>query len=255
VPEEPWKEPELDISTLKNSRSFAVCLPRNGIRRTSYNSAGFSEDCRHAFFYNNSEISVFHLGDLGGYSTASPPFPRVFIKQVKGEHILNVVLAHRFLLIVTNKRLLTVDITMDERKSEMVTSPHQDWDPSGLACHEDETHMVIILGQRKFNHKNGHIGRLKVIKRKINSNTRVLSYSTVDVPGHDFPKKLGYDPKTQLITCITKLRNKVIVWELNEEFIVRREPFEHINDRHIEVSNLQAWYQDKWQSWAPVQST
>jgi len=165
----------------------------------------------------------------------SPDFPKTLSKQVKGECILNAVLARKFLFISTNKRLITVDTTRDVKNSQIDSIAHGDWDPSGLTCYESDRRLVVILGQRKLNHRIGYKSRLRIFKNNINSSTRMSAYPPIDLPIHDFPKTLEYDPEEHMITCVTSLQNKVIVWKVNEEFGAVMEPFEHANDEHTAV--------------------
>lgn len=181
---------------------------------------------------------MFHIENVEWHSTRPHSLPTAYTKNFKGECIINARITHKYLMVVTSTRLFTVDFTRGKRALELNVTTDRDWDPSGLMCHEDHGYVVIILGQRKCIDESGcYIGRLEIIRRRIGSSTRLLPHH-ICIPGYDFPKKLGYDPNDQLITCITKLENKVIVWKINDGFEAMVAPFEYVHDRYTEVSHF-----------------
>lgn len=227
-----WQEQPLMRSKFKASAIFSVQIPRK-ILGNSFHSAGLSGDCEQAFFYNDSEVSVFRLGNITTHTTFLN-FPKTLTKPYKdGERIRNVALSCRFFIIVTNKRLLIIRVN-DDALTEAI--PHDGWDPSGLSCHESVTHLVILLGQCQRDKTGKHQSQIKVSSYVIGGQFQRTSTSTVQIPAHDYPNRLSLDLDGQVITCITRIQNKVLVWRLDEQFKPSASPFEFSKNRYTTVS-------------------
>ena len=198
----------------------------------SYTSAGLFDDCRHAFFNNDGEVSVYKLGDSPERPT-SPTFPRVFTQSYKhGERIMDVASSKSGIVIATNRRLSVFDVDADA--SIGITS-HEDWDPSGLACHETETHLVAFSGQRQRNKSNKYNGQIRVCMYRKEGQTERPPIC-LEVPANDYPKSLSYHADSRMLTCITRLQNKLLVWKLDDEFSSPLKPFEFLKNNYTVVS-------------------
>lgn len=223
-----WRESALARSFTKSSTTFSL---RSSTFRSSYHSAALFDDCKHAIFNNDSEFSVYRLGDL---TKRSPEFSRILTQQYKhGEFIRNVASSRAFIIIVTNKRLLVFSIDAD---IPIDTITHGDWDPSGLACHESETHLVAFLGQCQRNKASRYDGQIRVYKYRIDGQVKRLPVSTLNVPANDGPKRLSFGADSQILACITRIQNKVLVWRLDDEFLSSQEPFEFLKNKYTAVS-------------------
>ena len=227
-------ESALTRSSIKNSTTASLRSVRNF--SGSYHSAGLFVDCRHAFFNNDSEISVFRLGDLRR-KPASLGFSRVFIQKYSQrkhqEFIRNVTSSQSYLIIVTNKRLLVFRI---DPEIPIDTSSHGDWDPSGLACHENETHLAVFLGQCQRNRSNNYNGQIRVYNFRKEGQVERLQASVLNVPANDYPKRVSFHADSQILTCITRLQNKLLVWKLDDKFMPSLGPFEFLKNDYTAVS-------------------
>ena len=226
-----WRESALTRSITKNSTAFSL----RSVRKfgSNYHSAGFFDNCQHAFFNNDSEISVYQLGDLRT-KTTSPGFFRIFTRQYKnGEIIRNVSSSQAFVIIVTNKRLLVFKIDADD---PIDTILHGDWDPSGLACHESKTHLVVLLGQCQRNETNKYNGQIRVSRYRIDGQINKLPVFSLNMPANDCPKRLSFDKHSQIVTCITRIQNKLLMWRLNDDLLSSSEPFEFSKNKYTAVS-------------------
>ena len=223
-------ERALTRSDIKNSTTFSLRSVRDF--SSSYHSAGLLEGCHHAFFNNDSEISVYRLGDLQS-NPASPEFSRVFTQRYKNrECIRSIASSLAYIIIVTNKRSLVFKI---DKETLIDTIPHGDWDPSGLACQESETHLLVFLGQCQRN-KAKYNGQIKVYRYRIEGQAKKLPVFALDVPGSDNPKRVSFDTDSQLLTCITRIQNELLVWKLDDEFFSSSEPFEFLKNKYPAVS-------------------
>lgn len=227
----PWQESTLTRSMITNSTAFSL---RSGRKfNSSYHSAGLFDDCRHAFFNNDTEVSVYRLGNLRGMS-ASPSFSRIFIEHYKhGECIRNVAPSKARIIIVTNKRLLVFSIGADTPTDIIL---HGDWDPSGLTCHESNTHLVVFLGQCQRNRTNNYNGRIKIYRYRIDDQAKKLPVSNLNMPANDCPKRFSFHPDSRILTCITRIQNKLLVWRLDDDFLSSLEPFQFLKNKYTAVS-------------------
>ena len=206
-------------------------FPKSFFGGISYHSSGVSIDCNHAFFYNDTEISVYDLRELET-NLKSPSLVK-FKKHFKNEGIRNVALSQTFLLVATSKYMLTIDITKD---LVIDTIEHTDWDPSGLASYETDTYLVVLLGQCQCNPVRKVKGQIKVYKYKIDGRPARLSVgSTISLPDYDSPKRLCIDADAQIVTCVTKIQNKILVWKMDDEFATCGGPFEFLKNRSTPV--------------------
>lgn len=215
-----WHEEDLAKSRAQQSQNFSIQFPSKGIRKTTHkpHSAGLSEDCKNAFFYNDTEISVFRLSGLEDTLSGVSAFPRIFSKEYKNECILNVAAANNFAFIITNKRMVTIDISKQHKGLEIDSTPHgAGWDPIGLACYECRGQLVVLLGQFRGNHNSGFEGRIKLFKCKIDDRTRPEFHSTIPLPEHDWPKIICYEAEEKVLACVTGIHNKVLAWKLKDD--------------------------------------
>ena len=222
-------ERALTRSDIKKSTSFSL---RSRDFSSSYHSAGLLEGCHHAFFHNDMEVSVYRLGDLQRNPT-SPNFTKVFTQRYKNrECIRNIASSLAYIIVVTTRSLLVFNI---DTKTLIDTIPHRDWDPSGVACHESETHLVVFLGQCQRNAINKYNGQIKVY-RYLNGQAKKLPAFTLNVPASDNPKRVSFDTDSQFLTCITRIQNKLLVWKLDDDFFSSSEPFEFLKNKYPAVS-------------------
>lgn len=226
-----WRESALARSITKNSTPFSLrSIPKFS---SNYHSAGLFDDCQHAFFNNDSEISVYRLGDLRTRTT-SPSFTQIFTRPYRnGEFIRNVSSSQAFLIIATNKRLLVFKIDAD---ALIDTILHGDWDPSGLACHKSKNHLVIFLGQCRRNKTNGYNGQIRVYRYRTDGQTKKLPVLTLSVPANDCPKRFSFDAHSQILTCITRIQNKLLLWRLDVDFHSSSEPLDFLKNKYTAVS-------------------
>ena len=225
-----WHESALTRSITKASQTFSL----RSVRKfsSSYHSAGLLDDCRHALFYNDSEISVYQLGDLRTKAT-SPSFSRTLNQRYKhGEVIRNVASSKELIVIVTSKRLLIFNIA----DTLIDTISHGDWDPSGIACHESETHIVVLLGQCQRKTNNKYKGQIRVYRYGLDGHPKKLPIFALNLPLHDCPKRLFFDMESQILTCITRIQNRVLAWKLDDDFLTPSEPFEFLKNNYAAVS-------------------
>ena len=224
-------ESRLDRSLIRSCTKYSMSSARK-FSKSCYTSAGLFNDCRHVFFYNDREVSVFNLGDFR-VEPNPPNFPKVFKRQYKDmELVLSVASASSGFVISTNKTLSVWNVDSD---APIGFSPHGDWDPSGLACHETVTTLVVFSGQRQRDKSNKYNGQIRVcIYKKDGQSERPPVF--LQIPANDCPKSISFHADSQTLVCITRLRNKLLVWKLDDEFSSSLEPFEFSKNSYTVVS-------------------
>ena len=216
-------------------KGYQLHLPQYGHglfkSKAPYDFARLSTDCKYAVLYSAYQSVVFRLEPLDPSEPDS--FHAILSKEFTDERILDILLGRRSMIIITNKCLLAVDITRGS-SSRLGMIPHGNFDCSGITCHEDDTHLIIMLGQHR-NDKEGYIGRINIIKFRFDGNGRPYRAATIFLPGHDCPKLLSYGAATKTLVCITRIPNKVMAWELDNDFSpLLMHPFDFVH-RYTQV--------------------
>ncbi|KAL2047571.1 hypothetical protein N7G274_000612 [Stereocaulon virgatum] len=215
-----WHEEDFAKSRVQQAQNFSIQFPSKGIRKTTHtpHSAGLSEDCKNAFFYDDTEISVFRLSGLESTLSKVSAFPSIFRKEYKDECILSVAATINFVFVITNKRMVTIGISKQYKGLEIDSTLHgAGWDPSGLACYECYGQLVVLLGQFRGNHDSGFKGRIKLFKCKIDDRTRPEYYFTIPLPEHDWPKLISYEAERKVLACVTGIHNRVLAWQIKDD--------------------------------------
>ena len=198
----------------------------------SYTSAGLFADCRHAFFNGDGEVSVYKLENLPE-RLIRPTFFKIFTQSYKhGELIMDVASSRSGIVIATNRRLSVFNI---DANVPIGITAYEGWDPSGLACHETEDHLVAFFGQRQRNKTNNYNGQILVCMYRKEGQTERPPVC-LEVPANDYPKSLSYHADSRMLTCITRLQNKLLVWKLDDEFSSPLKPFEFLKNSYTVVS-------------------
>ena len=230
-----WRENPLPRSRITGQPNF--CSYESALRgseKSSYLTAGLSNDCTQLYCQNETEVCVVEIGNA-----SSPPiFRTVFYfklvkklshridpkgtmtiaQQNKYETIRRAALSDRFLIIATTYRLLII-ITASGILFD--TKVHGDWENSALAIYEKEIYLIIVLGQHRRNSNGQREGQIKFLTyvngdRSENSLT-VLSRAFPESEP-DFPRKLVFSTDGSLLLCVTKLLNKILIWRVGEQF-------------------------------------
>ena len=230
-----WHESELPRSKVRASTVFATRFTRKVMFGSAdWDFAGLSNDCRNVFFFNKARITVYHIGDLDA-SCLSPNFTKTFDLDLNKdiEHrgcILNAVLSQTYLVIVTTEHMLIISM-VDEYRSESIA--HGKWDPSGLACDERSSVLMILLGQCRGRLSKGFEGQIKVYTCTRESRRRNLTrHSEIPIPGRDGPKRIALNANMRFITCITRAENKVLTWQLDDDLELSKESYAFVKNRY-----------------------
>lgn len=226
----PTSENTLGRSRTKSSTTFSLSSIRKFNK--SYHSAGLFKNGKFAFFNNDSELSVYKLGDL----PENPEFSKVFTQQYKQktqEFIQTIASSNLYIMVATNKRLLVFRI---EPETLIGATSHGEWDPSGLTCHESETLVVGFLGQCQRNVKNTYNGKIRVFRYRKDDRFEGLPVFALNVPANDCPKKLFFDADSKILTCITRTQNTLLAWKLDDDFFAPSEPLKFLKNNYRAVS-------------------
>jgi len=146
------------------------------------------------------------------------------------EPIFEVVMSSRFLVIVTNRRVLTVNVA-DDYQVEPVS--YENWEAAGVACYESGTQFILAVGRGQGNSLQNSRGLIEIYRYEIGSSSRKLQLcSSFMLPTQDRPKRLTLSPETQTLTCVTRIQNKLLVWDLDESHLPLSEPFDFVKNHY-----------------------
>ena len=203
---------------------------KKGLFNKGFSLAGLSSDCSSVFFCNPTEICVYTLKhDFDG-----PPDHALILheKFQTASSIGTVALSRSFALISSRKDLMLLGLwngrwNRQRKNEELLSWPHDAWDPTGVSIYEDDSRLFVLVGQRRQSLTNGLEGR--VLLYEISLTTGLLLQKTrpsiYNIPFHDFPKVMSLDVGAQKLACVTGIRNAVLVWTIDEGRSIAMAPF------------------------------
>lgn len=237
-----FREHAITKSKVKATKTFAIAFIRRGLLsgRPTYDYAGLSEECRYAFFYKTDKITVFELAcsETQPISAISPPVPHFYKKFKLEEPIFDVVMTKNYLIVATDQSLRIIDI---DNTRELGRIPHGDWEPTRVAYHESQIHLIIALGQGQGSSMQSSAGRIMLYKFTKDRSANLSLTSEANLSTRDRPKRLNLYEK--IVTCVTTIQNKLLVWTLddvvwtsNDGLHPQVEPFEFVKNHYRVVS-------------------
>lgn len=233
-----WQEPDLPTSKVRSTRSFSLSLHRAKTLggRVSFDFAGLSNDCQYAYLYHENRVSVFHLADLGAQSTESAFLRTLDLGRdfTHSEPVFDVVMSGSFLVVITS---LCVRVVNVRNNYELEASAHGEWEPSGVSCSENGTRLVIALGQGQGSSLESSKGQIVLFRYEPGTRPRKMSpCSIIKLPARNRPKRISLDADGGILTCVTTIQNRLLVWHLDENFSTAGEPFDFIKNHYHVVS-------------------
>ncbi|KAL8738320.1 MAG: hypothetical protein Q9181_000863 [Wetmoreana brouardii] len=183
-------------------------LPARPFFHRQYTHAGLSLDCQLVFFYHSTKICVYRA-NTGGQS--EPLLKRKFENYAE---ITEVSLSSSILAVSTRQRLELYRIRSHHPGLQpMKVLPHGDWDPSGVAIYEGQSQVLVAIGHRRETQESRK-GRIVLhrIDLPCDNATQMNAVAEYMLPMQDVPKSLSFDLKGKYLTCITKIRNAILVW-------------------------------------------
>ena len=186
-------------------------LSSRGLFHKSFAHAGLSADCKTSFFHNSTKVCAYrvNLGSVGQQKN-DPIFVR---KLEEKNRIADVSLSNTVMAISTQECLELHRLTNRSTMGREIKIPHGGWSPSGLATWEHDSLMCVAIGQSR-QVKGCYEGRITVYH--LAHRERAEVFATYKLPMQDFPKKLSFENQGQCLTCITEIRNSVVVWTLGD---------------------------------------
>ena len=238
-----FREPYIATSKIKATFSLSISLSRKKgagrmLHSTRYSSSGLSDDCRNLFFWNESKLALFHLGSP---ESANPlPLELESLGKIvtKGEPIFDVAMSGNFLAIVTSQRILFVDVTGD-RLLEAVRLDA--WEYGGISLSESATALIIAVGKGQGSSLEASHGKIDLYKYKREGRSPKLSlWLTLPLSVNDRPKRVYLSPDARILSCVTMIRNTLLIFNLDENFSSPAQPFAFSKNRFRKVSACQS---------------
>ena len=146
-------------------------------------------------------------------------------------------MSESFLVIITCQCVRVINVRNDY---ELEASPHGEWEPSGVACFESETGLKVALGLGQGNSLKSSRGQIVLFKYELGTRPKKLSLcSTIKLPTGNRPKRISFDADVGILTCVTTIQNKILVWHLDEDLSASGEPFDFLKNHYRVVSTTQ----------------
>lgn len=213
-----YMERDVDCWQQAGEAQVSKLLPPRGRFRKGFAHAGLSHDCDTSFFHNGTKVSVYPLVARDrGQSHSSPILKRKFDSN---NLIVDVSLSESTLAVSTRQALELY--RLESPSASPLRSSHGEWDPSGLAIHEQLSEILIAVGHRRGMMKFRE-GRVTLYRLK-HGEARVDTLASVKLPMQDFPRTLMFDSQGERLTCITEIRSSVLVWHTTDmdPFVISR---------------------------------
>ena len=212
----------LSISSLRKSK----------FSRAAYDSVGISSDVRHAFYWDSKNISVFRLGDLKASpeSIVCSKLEDLSTDFTHGESIFDVVMSTSFLVVVTNKRAIIVNLI---HRWHFPAIAYNDWDPAGVACHESSSRFVLALGHGRGSSLKSSEGLIHLYGYELGNSQRKLSLrSNLKLPTQNRPREVSLSRDARIVTSVTTIQSRVFVWDLDENLTPLTKPFDFVKNHY-----------------------
>lgn len=211
-----WDEPTFDRWNKHESISSSSNLRR-------YNAAGISNDCSSVYFYGDREVVVHSLRVSQSVTSVES-----FRKKFDGiTRVWDVALSKNYLVVSTLQNVLVFRHTRNSQQTPLKTFPSDNYHLSGLAIHETDEKVAILIGKFRKNLGSLTIHVCSLVNksdRQVNDRLHFQEH-TIDIPGHDYPKRLSFGQDGKTISCITGKLNTVLIWVVDGEFPSSMEPF------------------------------
>lgn len=191
-------------------------MKSSGLFHKGYSQAGLSSACTKVYFQNTVKVSVYPVNARSeGVSASGWPLEWKYDKE---NLVVNVSLSEMVVAISTRKALelrLLRSSPANPQRPRIIS--HEDWDSSGLTIYEHGSEVLIAIGYRRETgtSRKGHviIYRSKICSNGLERETIAHSF---DIPRKDFPKCLQFDDQGEQLSCVTAIRNSVLIWHLGE---------------------------------------
>lgn len=114
----------------------------------------------------------------------------------------------------------------------MEVIPHGEWDPSGVAIHDDGPDMMVAAAYRRS--REGCI-ILYQITFATESALQVEIVQRHVLPMQDVPKSISFDNRGTYLVCITDVTNSIQVWNIKNGAPTDERPVAITNYHHKPV--------------------
>ncbi|MCJ1461908.1 hypothetical protein MMC07_000507 [Pseudocyphellaria aurata] len=203
-----WNEAPLNQWSALESKFSSSVFNR---RRSPYKRAGISSDCSSLFFYSDREVVVYSVR-VSEIST-EVLFVKIFEKKFgEDTHIWSVALSKNYLAVSTLQNVL---VFRHAKGSPLGTFPSENFHLGAVALHETDVQLAILIGKSRMDSSD----------RLTDGTLCFEKHHSIDIPGHDYPKRISFGQNGKEISCITGRLNTVLIWVIDGELSSSIAPF------------------------------
>jgi len=221
--------PPLDLTTAKDCPR--VILPKGVFESNDCYSAGLSPDCSLAYFLREKDILIYSLSNHPKITEEDIILRRI-PRSDEDYKDTRAVLTNRFLAVLSrghSNRLSIYEHGSRRAPGVDVGSEVFDmWYPTCISMFEASSRTWVAIGGhcnrkgriRLFRIEDSH-GKLRLKKHDVQ-----FENSQPNALFNDWPKVINFSPDGRRLVCVTKSKNKVLVWFLSDNARPRQAPFE-----------------------------
>ncbi|KAL8748491.1 MAG: hypothetical protein Q9184_007263 [Pyrenodesmia sp. 2 TL-2023] len=181
-----------------------------------FSHAGLSSDCRMTFFHKPDMVCVYRTLEHEQWGQRKEPvLERRFHRD---DGVLEASLSRSILAVSTPKKVLILQVGARASRTH-AEIPHGEWDPRGLALHEENSKILVAVGHRR-REKGRCEGQVVLYEVTLSPSARADLTQIYQLPMQDQPKSLLFHCDGGILTCITSIRNSVLVWKLPDSIPV-----------------------------------
>lgn len=188
-----------------------------------YKSTVLSSDCSSVCFYGDRKVVVYSIRHIPETCSKKPCVVSFQKEFGKGVWIWDVAISKNYLVVSsTLKNVLVFRHTKQLQDSPLQTFPSDNF-LSGLAIHETDAQLQILIGKGR---DTGSVdGQITIHTCSLGNSSDGLATDSlhfkepriIAIPDQDLPKRIGVDQDGKMISCITRMRNTVLIWRADGE--------------------------------------
>lgn len=237
--------PPFEMTTAKDCPR--VILPKSVFESNDCYSAGLSPNCGLAYFLREKDILIYSLSD----------YPKVTERNIILKRTPSIdedykdtraVLTNRFLAVLSRGRSHRLSIyehgSQKAQGVDIGSEVFDMWYPTCISMFEASNRTWVAIGGhsnregriRLYRIENSH-GKLSLRKHDAQFET-----SQPNALSNDWPKVINFGPDGRRLVCVTKNKNKVLVWFLSDNARPRQAPFAIMKSYEAVSSSFQNHY-------------
>jgi WD40 repeat protein len=208
-----------------------VILSKGTFKSNKCYSAGLSSNCHLVYFLREKDIMVYSLNDYPKVTEAN-----IILKRSPSANEdykdTRATLTNRFLAVLsrgkTNRLSIYEHDSLKAQGKDVGFEVLDTWYPTCISMFEASNRTWVAIGGRS--NRDGHIRLYRIEdshgKLCLKKHDAQFENYLPNALSNDWPKCIDFSPDGRRLICVTKNKNKVLVWFLSNNARPRQAPFE-----------------------------